>query len=452
MRALLTRVKRASVAKFGLASLLPRGLSIITALVITPLAIAKLGVTEYGFWVLATQLPSMILSPDLGLTNGLVNELGPVHRREGGLASQRTRLHNVQRLLTVIALAWLLIGIVGIIAYAGMSMAGDEAALLMITMGVGLFVFIAGIPPMVWTRAQLAQERGHEYVLMEGVGKAATLILSVAVLLLLPPSPVTLVMAYMVPTSAMAWFNAWRYRRREFPGTQAINRKIPMSRVYRSERLLFRTGGLFVLMQLAYVIGTAIDPYIVGAFADADAVAYVNVLKQPFNVLPLVVTMAAPALWPMFQRLLEARQYSRVSRLLLGATGGSALAMGFGSILLIVARDPIYGFLGAGQISPSVPDLVACGALVIASTVASILTPYLQAANLLKAQAIVLIAAAVTTAALKVLALSFYGLTAFLAISAAGYLVLTTLPLGILAARSLARKPAAADQSESFAG
>lgn len=438
MGSLLRRLGSTSVAKYGVSSLLPRGLAIVTAIVITPLAISKLGVTGYAFWVLATQVPSLVVSPDLGLTSGLVNVLGAVNQKDGNLRNAQARLFGVQRLLVGIALGWLVLGVIGSVAYAQVTESGSNQALLTTTLCTALAIFVLGIPPMVWTRAQLAQERGHEYVLAEGVGRVFTLVLSIAALLVVP-SPVALVVAYLAPTVAASWWNAWRYKRQEFSTVPTRAARRPFLEVLRSESTLFRTGALFVLMQLAYVISTAIDPYIVGAFGSTDDVTFVNVTMKPFSSLPLTVTLFSTSLWPVFARLRGSGEYAKITRILLLILGGSSGIMVGISALFILLRTPLYSFLGAGHVEPSLTDLIACAAWVIASTVVTVLNNYLQAANLVKIQAAILFVGAIACLGLKILALEIGGITQYLVVAAAGYVVLVTVPLTLLTVLSLAR-------------
>lgn len=438
MKEFFNRLRHTSVAKYGLASLVPRTLAILTTLIITPLAIAELGLSGFGFWVLATQIPSMVVSPDLGLTQGLVNELGPIHRRSGSLESERDRLFDVQRLLGIIALIWLIMGLAAAYIYTDSTQTAQNRVPLFASLGVALVIFVLGIPAMVWTRAQLAQERGHEYVLAEGVGKAASLVLSIVVILL-APSPVALVAAFMGPATLASWWNARLYTRREFG--QAVRQSPPgrLRTIFRSERNLFHTGGYFVIMQVAFLLGTSIDPYIIGAFVDTDGVAYVNVIKRPFDFLPLTVTLFAPSLWPLFLRLRDSRDYSRMARILIGVTGGSALIMSALSALIVLLRAPLYDFLGAGTVTPSPLELVACSLLVIAVTIATVVGSYLKAADLIRSQAMILLVGALMGLALKTLALTYHGVTAYLVVAAVAYLMLTTLPLCLLTAWSLSK-------------
>ena len=92
-----------SVVRYGAASGVARASSILTALLLTPLAIDRLGVTGYSIWVLALTVPNFVASPDLGISQGLVNRLSEAHLRDGSLVAEHGRLRDLTRLLASLA-------------------------------------------------------------------------------------------------------------------------------------------------------------------------------------------------------------------------------------------------------------------------------------------------------------------------------------------------------------
>jgi hypothetical protein len=163
----------------------PRIVAVLTGVLISPLAISRIGVHGFGLWVLATQIPSIVLSPDFGLTQALITELSLMQRERRNLRDARSRLAHLSRLLWVVACLWLVVGLVAAAVYSmigvnagrkltpfcrpapgGQDSPGSDnrgkrgdSFTLFAAFAVALLICIAGIPALVWSRAQLAQER-----------------------------------------------------------------------------------------------------------------------------------------------------------------------------------------------------------------------------------------------------------------------------------------------------
>lgn len=423
----MTRITRHSVFRYGTASLVPRTAAIVTAAIVTPLGLSKLGPTEYGYWVLAVQIPSLLASPDLGLGQGAINELAATHRADGNLQAARRRLHGLVKLLAVIAATWFVVGSVVVTSYVLGSHQGGGTDRLMLAMLAALACFTASIPATVWPRAQLAQERGATAVLWDGVGKVSGLVACVAVLVFVPDVTL-LVIAFVLPTTIALWLNAWIYQRSN--GLLVASGDRPRLReAFRENRHVFSVGKYFVVLQLCYLITTASDPYLVNAFLSADDVTYLNVLRRPFDVLPLFVSMFAVALWPVFARLTTPGDEPRLRRLVAGVTALSGLTVaGIGSVFVVLS-GPIYRYLGQGFVDPPVIDLIWSTVYVTGTSTVMVVSIYLAAVGAVRAQTFVVVSAALLIMGSKVAALHSGDIHRFVAVAAVAYLLLTATPM-----------------------
>lgn len=427
-----------SVFRFGLANLIPRTTAILTAIVVTPLGVAELGPVEYGYWVLATQVSTLVVAPDFGLGSGVINELGLVHRAEGGLRSQRGRLLGLVKLLRAAALIWFIIGVTVSVLYVKAS--GTRTGIawdLLIALVVGLGCFTIGIPMTVWSRAQLAQEQAHRAVQWEGVGKILTLVACVVVLVF-APSLLLLVVAYCLPSTLALWINARLYVRREFAA--APPSAIPSFReAIAQNRHVMGIGRYFVLLQVCYLLSAALDPYLVNSMHSPGDVTYLSVTRRPYDMLPLVVSMFAVALWPVFARLHANAQWPRLRRLVIGIGLSGSLLVGLAGAGVLALRTPIYSFLGSGIVNPPSQDLAWISVQMAFFSGVLVLGLYLNAVSVIRSQAMIMIIATAVLLALKLLVLSFMDIHAFIAVSSAGYVFLIAVPIGLLTMRHLFR-------------
>ncbi|WP_029484080.1 lipopolysaccharide biosynthesis protein [Deinococcus marmoris] len=422
-------LRHSSILKFGLTNLLPRSIAILITLIVTPLAISRLGVLEYGLWALATLIPNLVTAPDLGIANGVVNEVARTHQRDGHLRSERRRLLGLKKLLGFIAVFWLALGAVGLAWYAFAGGADDVAPLkVYLALLLALTIYVIGIPPSLWNKVQLAQERGHEYLAWEGAGKVASLVASVLVLLLVP-NLYLLIIATMLPVVVASLLNGWRYQRSALgPPVAGEGRQQSIRLIFQENRAVFQAGKFFVIFQIAFLVGTAMDPFIIKHLLGTRDVAYLTLARRPFEALPLVVTLFSTALWPVFYRLNAANQVGQIRRLLLRIGSGSAGLLAVLSGIIILFAEPLYRYLGSGAVDIRVSDLVWIALYIASTTIVIVCNNYLNAMHLLRKQAFVQVTAAVIGIICKVISLRVGGLSAYLATASLVFILTALLP------------------------
>lgn len=431
----LETLRRSSVVKYGIANLLPRGVALLGAIILTPLALSRLGVVDYGIWVLATLIPSVISTPDFGITYGVVNEVSRTYQRDGDIAAERGRLLGLNRLLNWIAAGWLVVGSAGITAYVFLGQNGEQATRMFAALLLALGIFIFGISTTLWSRVQLAMERGHEAVNWEGVGKVVSFAASLLVLLFVP-NLLLLVAVTLLPNVVTAYLNALRFRRATF-GPQPTTPALPLAEVIRKNRGVLRAGQYFLMGQVAYLIGTALDPFLINHFLSARDVTYLSVARRPFEALPLVVTLFSTSLWPVFHRLNETGQVQQLGRVLGRLVWGALGVLLVFSGIMIALNRPLYAFLGSGQVQPEVVDLLWIAARIVGVTLSIIVSNYLYAVNLVRTQALMWLSSAVLALLVNLVVLSRADIHTYIAASTATYLLVGVTPLALLAFRHL---------------
>lgn len=439
---LLSRIqslRQSSVLRYGLTNLLPRSVAILSTVIITPLAISRLGVLEYGLWALAALIPNLVSSPDFGITYGVVNVMARIHGEEGTLRHQRDRLVGLFRLLLYIALGWTVVGS-GLLAWYVFStpQPGLPAAQTYLVLFTALVVFALGIAPSLWSRVQLAQERGHESLMWEGVGKLVSFGASLAVLFFWPDL-LLLVVVTLLPTVVTSLINAHRYLGDLGPPQGP---KWSLARTVEENREIFRASKYYFVFQVTFLLGTAVDPFLVNGLLSTRDAAYLTLIRRPFDVLPFAVTLFSTALWPVFYRLNASNQVRQLQGLLGKIVGGSAGMLLTLSVGIIALAGPLYGFLSQGKLTIDAGDLVWIALQTTAVTVIIVFNNYLSAVDLLSAQMWVQIVASLVGLAAKVVALQHYGLHAYIQVAALTYVVFALLPMAWLTFNHLRRRRA----------
>lgn len=426
------RIASHSVIRYGAAAVFPRTVAAFGMLIITPVGLSQLGVTQFAYWLLATYVSGLIISPDLGIGNGVVNEFGSDHARGIGLKTHETRIRGLIKLLSIVALTWLLVGMIIASVYAMSSgQRGDESTIF-ISLALGLFCFLSAVPASVVQRIQLSQEKASQSALWEGVGKTVGLALSLAVLVW-TPNLYLLVVSYMLPVSIFSWLNAFLFLK-----SQNIGRggKIPsFALAIRENRHTFSVGKWFMVMQVCYLLIAALDPYIVNTFGSPSDLVYFNVTKRPFDLLPMIVSIYALALWPVFRRLTHANN-TRLHRLFLVVTVVSIGLAAVGSVLIIMVRDSLYSYLSGGRVTPDIPDLLYFLLLMVSTASVLISTNYLNAVDRIRSQAWVFVSGAILLITAKVTSIAMGDVHTFVMASALSYCAFIAIPLLVLCNRT----------------
>lgn len=428
-----------SIVKYGLTNLLPRSVAILIILIITPIAIQKLGVADYGLWALATLIPNLITSSDFGITYGIVNEMSRINSEQGDLRNQRERLLGLARLLTLIAVGWLILGTAGLSWYAFSAghASGIEPDRVFTVLLLALGIFTLGISPSLWSRVQLAQERGHEYLRWEGIGKIVSFLASLLVLLLIP-NLYLLVVASLLPNILVNYANARQYIRTELGPPHGPRWSI--RKTLNENRMVFAAGKYFFIFQLTFLVGSAIDPFIVNSLLSTKDVAYLTLARRPFDALPLTVTLFSAALWPIFYQLNANNKLEKLKKVLFRITAGSSGILVILSLLIIIFFEPIYSYLGQGKITVSQMDLFWIAIQTLSITIILILNHYMSAVNLLRSQMWVQITASTVGIITKFLALKYGGLSAYFPTASIIYFTFALVPMAWLTIGHIQRR------------
>lgn len=420
------RLKGSSVSKYWFASTLPRTVAILGVFMITPLALREFGTIGFGYWTLATFVTSLVVSPDLGLGNSVVNEFTSLRGKGTNLVSHGRRIRGLVVLLGLVAFCWLIIAMTVSGLYSHLIVDQRFSQPTFIALAIGLFCFLSAVPISIVQKIQLALGVANKAAIWEGAGKIAAVILSLGVVLFVP-NIYLLIVAYMLPVSLAAWLNGYFFMRRSnialFGGTVSVREAITANRKTMS------SGRWFVVIQISYLFLTSSDLYVVNAVLGPAAVSEVSVTKRPFDLIPVFVSMYAIALWPVFRRIIIGRDHRRLIRFFSFAAGFTGVAAVIGGVFVIVSAPWLFGVISAGMINPQRIVLFSVATLSAMTGIVMIFTNFLNAAATIKAQAITYLIGSLLSVGMKVLGLIFNGVEGFFIFSATSYFIFIFIPL-----------------------
>lgn len=388
---------------------------------------------------MATLVPTLIAFPDFGISNGIINRVSELKRKAGHIAAVIPSLLELEFLLRTLSVLWFLLGGAALFLYARSYNDVAQRTTLLETLLLSLVIFCLGIPPALWARVQLGLERGHESIAWEGVGKAAALGCALLVLLYRPEVRL-LTVATLLPPVLASYANAFLFWKRDSQGTKSRDHRRGIRTILAANLDTLRTGGYFTLIQVAFVLGFALDPFLIGQFATVDAVAYVSVIRRPFDALPLVITLFSTALWPVFNRLQAELQFLRVRRLVVLLMLWSTATILVISALIIIFRTVVYGFLGQNEFEIVRSDLVWIAVKTWSITLVIVLNNYMSAVGLVKEQALIQFASAVVSLGIVIYFLRVGDISSYLTATALVYLLLTLIPMMLISMQDIKTK------------
>lgn len=320
------RTRRASLA--SITSVVAKCIAIISSLVTVPLTLGYLGPERYGVWMSMLSVIAMLTFADLGIGNGIMNNVSSALGRQDDQDIRRTLASGIAMLVAVA-----IVGLVGaLVAYPAidwMRIFNVQSAAAAEDVGAGmialLIVFSVSIPVGGIQRAQLGLQEGFQNNLWQCVGSILSLGAVLAVVHFRLGLP-WLVVAYTgVPLLAQVASGADLLRRR--PSVWPSAADVESRRVLE----LARTGSAFFLLQLGTAVAYASDNLVVAHQLSVREVTDFSVYQKLFSVVPLIMGMALLPLWPAYGEAL-ARKDSRWIR----TTLRNATIMSFAGAALLV--------------------------------------------------------------------------------------------------------------------
>jgi O-antigen/teichoic acid export membrane protein len=412
-------------------------LSKITAIAVNllsvPLTYNYLGAERYGVWIALSSLIAILGFADLGVGNGVVNQVAAANGRDDRADIQRACSAGTFVLGAIAGL-----GLVAFsMAYPLMSWAdalnvkGAEAAN---EVGSALFVLVAifavGMPISVVMKVQSGLQQGYRSATWQCLGT----LLSLAALLLVVQERLGLpwLVAALAGAPALAnglnWLDFFLVRRRDL-----MPRLCHLDKA--SAQSVMRLGLSFLALQLVMAMTSAADGLLIAKALGPEAVAAFAIPDRLFSQVSSVLLLLMAPLWPAYGEAL-----SRGDRQWVARTLRSSLAMaGVFSILAVtvlsLGAPYIFSVWIGKDFSCSIGLLVALSFWKVLESIGGALAAFMNGVGLIRLQVVCALATGILSLSLKILVLPQWGVTAVPWVMALSFLVLFLLPCTILVPR-----------------
>lgn len=385
-----------------LVNIVSRGLAFLAVLVSARIALPDLGAERFGIWMTISSLLLMVTFLDFGVGNGLVAPIAKALAEDlpdeaRAIASRGMVLASGIGLAMggIVVLVFSFVPLTFLFPGVAPSVLGEART--------GLLVFgaLIGLTPTLggFGRILAGMQRAYVSHIASAIGSVATMML----LFLLGGHQVS-IPGYILMTFGLvqvaAFVTGWMLWREGWLSLGFVK-----GTTWQQYRAMLATGGLFLLVQLTMVVAVGLDQTLISAMLGPAAVASYAVAQRLFMLVSQPLYILNAPLWPAYADALHRGDHGDVLRTLRRSMLGT-LGISVAGGLLVLLIGPHAWAAVTGKVVVYSSGLMAGFALwSIAESISNAWGMYLNAAHLLREQAITMTTVALTAILAKVVVL-----------------------------------------------
>lgn len=421
-----------ALAKAGVAAVVARSGTSITALLLMPVLARLLGVESYGVLLTLTTMSSLLLLGNLGIGAGLVSRLSLADDP----AAARAVLSSAYAIVMLASLAGAVV--VSVLAVvlpweswtpaAGVSDTRIHVCALIAMLGAVLQV-TTGLGQQV----ELSRQRGHTAAWWLGAANVSAAVVATVLAVLTRDLLWTLVGMSLTPPAVMAAQSVGVLR--TLPA-EARPRRSAVSRTTMRELLV--SGGHFTGLAVLGAMAFQLDILIVSAFLGSDAAAQYGVTTRLFALVSTTIQVAVTQLW---SAVADARRHGDaewVRNILLRLTAWCSIGgLAASALLLVLGQTLVQLWVGPAFV-PTTALLAAAALWTVLGSATAPLVFYLNGIRKEREQFLVAIPMTVVNLGLSLWWVQLFGISGVLWASCVAWAGVVVVPLVLIARRSLA--------------
>lgn len=415
------------IAHTGMWSLIAKICAACNLFISVPFVLHALGPEQFGAWATLVSLIAFAGFLDFGFGNGTMNLVAAAHGRNSSeeigtiLGESGRALMGIAGLLAVIAL----IALPLVPWQRLLGMPDSMSFMCRAAVAAVLFSIIAAVPLNLANRIQLGLGRGEKGFRWQAAGQVVALVIVIS--LAKSNASLAALTAAAVATPLLAsianTYSLWREPSVRATSSPSLHERLAIRRQVRRE------GMLFFVLQLAAALAFSADLPLISTFRGPSDAGNYAIVQRLFSVIPLGLSLIWAPLWPIYRQALAAKRhewvkrtllYSLVSAILFSIVGAGILAFGFDSIIGLWIQRPL-------AISGALLGGFALWCVIEAAGTA--VATFLNAASVMRYQAIVATAFAAICICAKVWAVQEWGMVSIPWVTIVTYSLISVLPL-----------------------
>lgn len=420
------RDRQRRVALSALASIAARAITITASLVTVPLTLRYLGAERYGIWMVVSSFSMALAFADMGLGNGLVNEIASAHGRDDRAAIRRLVSSGYAALAAVAALLLLAFAIAyPFVPWQRLFNASSARAVAEAgpTLAVWVVCFALAVPLTLVQKVQVALQQGFYASLWQCAGSLVGVAALVAVIARGGGLPYLVAALVGGPLVAAVVNSAWFYAR-QGRDIAPSPRLVSLGAMRGAATL----GAKFFVLQAIGAVAFGLDATIVAQVAGAEAVAGYAVPERMFSVVSLLLTMMLQPLWPAYGEAIARGHHAWVRRTLIRSLVLAGVGAAVVSGLLVVAGPTLLHLWVGDAVHAPFVLLIGLAAWRVAEALGTTFAAYFNGVGALGFQIAVSLASATAMIAAKIALVRAIGAAGIPWGAVAPYLLLSLIP------------------------
>ncbi len=420
-------IERYRLALFAmLANSLSTALGMCVLLLTVPMTLPYLGPERFGVWMTVSSIAAFLSFLDFGIGNGMINRIA-----EANVKSEKEQLAFVATHGLVVLL---IIGV--LIALATYPLVTylpwekfikleetQNAAEISLTLTVFHVLFAISIPLSGILKIYQGLQMAWQSHLIRGLASVLSLIAVYVLAEQQAGIPELLIATYGIQT-VFPVFLLFSLTRKKIIRISALKNTGWVTQSF----MLFKSGGLFLILQVGGLLVWSVDSIIIAATLGAASVTQFVLVQRIFQFVLVPIGIATSPLWGAYADA-QARGDELFIARTLRKTMIFTIAISFLSLLILSLLSPKIFEVWIGHADYVPPTLIWIYAgLVFLMAIGSTFSVFMNGTGKLRVQVILITIFCVTVIPLKYLSVIHFGVEGLIGATILGYIIIVVFP------------------------
>lgn len=406
-------------------SLLARIIGLIFTILVTPTILSYLGNEQYAIWSIVISFSGFLAFSDFGLSAGLLNFI--LKNKNDKIKVKKGIVSTFWFLVIASCVLMLTLSSLSLlINWNNVFNTSNDSVDVQSLIPLIIVLFLFNIPFSIIQKIQFGYLHNHIYHIWEVIQKS-TLIITIFAGISFELSLNALLIIYYSIFIIINVLNLiiYRYKNDVFNIVKDTNKNKLDKNIFNS---IFKTGVLFLLMNLTYTFGRSTDKVIIGYFGELTEVTNYDILLKPFEIFMVFIMMFTSTLWSAFGDAIYKKDFKWIKNVIrkslyiilflsLGITFTMSL---YGNFVLELWLGNEYNF--------EMKYFISLGIWIFILALSNIFSAFLNASNKLVFQIYTFASYAILSIILKPIFITYFSLLEFIYINTICYSLAILIP------------------------
>ncbi len=422
----------------AIAGLALRGSSFVVVLISVPLTLGFLGPVRFGMWMTIASVVALLGATDLGIGNGVLNNVARAFGQGDGTAVRRYLASGFVALAGIsTAFGALFLVLYPIVPWAKLyNVSEDPTVVSEAGPATAAFVatFLLGLPLGLVGQVRFAFQEGFVQSAFSGLGNVTTLGLLLLAIGARASLPI-LVLAMTAGPIIAAVINLAVLLRLQRPWLVPRRSDVTIEAL----RSVVGLGLVFMVLQIAYAVAFSSDRLVVAQVVGPVAVADYSVVYRLFSIPAGLAVIALLPLWPTYREAISRSDITWVRLTLRRSFLVTIVATVPLAVALSIVGPAIVSLWTQRGLTPAYGLYPSLGAFTVALAVANVFQMLLNGAQAMRFQVSTMVLMAVLNITASIFLASRIGVAGVALGSVLAVVVVLILPGAVYVPRLLRR-------------